>query len=111
MTAIPGQLNIDGREVKGSKLDLPGLGKVEYDKPIGWDPVRGDHIRITVEYSVIDVRYPWKHNSEGVPVGNILELVDCRVVVPDEVEIVGIVTKAQIDQAWDAAHSPQQAAG
>lgn len=111
MPNLTGQLSLDGQEVSGSVLDAPGLGKVDYLAPEDWSPRRGDHIRITVEYAVEDISAPWKHNSEGVPVGNIKEVIRCRAVVPEIVQVVGVVTKQQIDQAWDEGHAGQAATG
>lgn len=106
-----GQLNIDGHEVSDDYIDLPSVGKVEYELPIDqeWTPARGDRVLVLTEYVVEDVTYPLKHTSEGVASGKIKRVVRTRPIVTGRVTLKGVLTAQEIQAAWDAKHAGQKA--
>jgi hypothetical protein len=108
--ALTGQLSFEGREVTGDGISLPGIGNgLGYDLPPGEEaaPEHGDRVRVLVEYVIEDVRFPEKHNSEGVAVAPLKRLAVARTIVPETVTITGILRREQIQQAWERDHGAQ----
>jgi hypothetical protein len=108
--ALVGQLDFEGREVSGVELSIPGIsGTVQYEAPDGVDKLlaQGDRIRVQLEYVIETVSFPEKHNSEGVATDKLKRLAVARTIVPETVQLLAVLRKAEIELAWSQAHGAQ----
>jgi hypothetical protein len=98
-----GQLSFEGREVAADLLSVPGFGAKEYELPPDFDAGslrHGDRIRVLVEYTVEDVHYPLKVNKRGVAVDKLKQVVEVVPVVPETVQVEGVLRAADVEAAW-----------
>lgn len=107
MTA--GQLSFDGREVSDDLLKIFGDDR-DYSLPeaIEVGSLRqGDRVKIETEYVVVDVHYPKAHNKRGVATDQLKQVTELKPVIPDVVEVRGVLREADIQDAWDRNHGAE----
>lgn len=106
MADIVGQRTFFNREIASRRLELPGIGEVDYSLPDGEDPnLRDDdRIRITVEYVVSWVKGGSKHSKQGVGTGERKQVAIARAIVPQCVEIDAVLRREDLEAAWEVEH-------
>ncbi len=99
---IVGQRTFFGREVSALKLDLPGMGVVDYDVPDGENEElrNGDRIRVTVEAVVTRVSGFEKHNSDGVGVDSLKQIAAVKFIIPECVNLDAVLRRDDLEAQW-----------
>lgn len=103
---VVGQRSFFGREIAAHRLELPGIGEVDYSLPDGEDVnLRDDdRIRLTVEYVITFVKGGSKHNKGGVGTGERKQVAMARAIVPQCVEVDQVLRREQLEAMWEQEH-------
>ena len=106
---IPAQLTFEGREVSASKVAFPGLGDLDFVPPEGVAPLKqGDRVVYQVTYVVDNVQHPEKHDKDGNATDTLKRVAVLKAIMPG-LTLKSVVTREQMQEAWESAHAAQQA--